>query len=173
MTTLIFLADLNVIKPDPGLILWTSLVFLVVYFLLSRYAFRPIQEALKKREKDIQHSLDEAKRAREEMAQLKAGNEELLKQAQEERSKILREAKEAKEMIIDEARKKAGEDARKIVEDAKETIELMRKETITDLKNQVGTIAIDIAKNVLRAELEDENKQEKYVSRMIDEIKLN
>ena len=172
MMTLL-LADLTVIKPDPGLILWTSIVFLTVYFLLSRFAFRPIQDALKKRERDIQHSLDEAKRAREDMAQLKAGNEELLKRAQEERGKILREAKEAKEMIINEAHDKAKAEARKIVASAKTDIENMRNEAIIDLKNQLGTIAIDIARNILRDELKDPKAQEKFVNEMIDEIKLN
>ena len=172
MMTLL-LADLTVIKPDPGLILWTTVVFLVVYFLLSRFAFRPIQEALKKRERDIQHSLDEAKRAREDMAKLRAGNEELLKKAQEERSKILREAKEAKAMIINEAYGKAQQEARKVVASAKSDIENMRNEAIVDLKNQLGTIAIDIARNILRDELKDPKAQEKYVNNIIDEIKLN
>lgn len=172
MTTLL-LADLNVIKPDPGLILWTSVVFIIVYFLLARFAFRPIQEALKKREQDIQSSLDEAKKAREEMANLKAENEELLKQAQEERSKILREANEAKEAIVNEAKDRAKEEARKIVNTAKEEIENMRKEALVDLKNQVGSMAIDIAGKIMRKELAKSGEQDQYTQKLIDEIKFN
>ena len=97
MMDVLFLADFSVIRPDPGLILWTSVIFILVWGILGRMAFRPIQDALKKRESDIQNSLDEAKRAREDMANLKAENEQLLIEAREERAKILKEAKEAKE----------------------------------------------------------------------------
>ena len=173
MTSALFLADLNVIKPDPGLILWTSVIFILVYFFLSRFAFRPIQEALKQRERDIQSSLDEAKRAREEMANLKAENEALLRQAQVERSNILREAKEAKETIISEAKEKAKEEARKIVTTAKEEIEHMRKEAIIDLRNQVGGMALDIAGKIMRKEFEKGGEQEVYAQKLIDEIKFN
>lgn len=167
------LADLNVIKPDPGLILWTTVIFLIVYGLLSRFAFRPIQEALKRREHDIQSSLDEAQKARQEMANLKSENEELLRQAQEERTKILREAKEAKESIINEAKDKAKEEARKIVNNAKEEIENMRQEALVDLRNQVGNLALDVASKILRKDLEENGEQEKYARKLIDEIKFN
>ncbi len=170
MTNVLFLADLDVIKPDPGLILWTSLVFIVVYFLLARFAFRPIQQALKKREQDIQNSLDEAKRAREEMANLKAENEELLRQAQEERVKILKEAKEAKEAIITEARDKAKEEARKVAEVAKQDIENQKMEAIVDLKNQVGSMALQIAERILRKELQGDKAQQDYAQKLVQEM---
>ena len=92
MKTIFFLADLDVIKPDPGLILWTTVVFLLIYFVLGKLAFKPIQNALKEREGNIQEALDEAKKAREAMSSLKSENEALLKEAQEERSKLLKEA---------------------------------------------------------------------------------
>lgn len=173
MTTALLLADLNVIKPDPGLILWTSVIFIVVYFLLSRFAFRPIQEALKRRELDIQNSLDEARRARQEMSHLKSENEALLRQAQEERAKILREAKEARESILTEARVKAKEDAQKIVADAKQQIDHMRQEAVIDLKNQVGNMAIEIAEKVIREKLKGDAAQEQFVNKMVEELKLS
>jgi len=173
MTGFLFLADLNVIKPDPGLILWTSVVFIIVYLLLARFAFRPIQEALKKRERDIQNSLDEAKRAREEMANLKAENEELLRQAQEERAKILREANDIKENIVGEAKGKANEEAKRIVASAKEDIENMRKEALVNLKNEVGVMALQIAEKVLREKLQGDQEQEKLVNTLVDDMKLN
>lgn len=173
MTEVLFLADLTVIKPDPGLIFWTTIVFIIAWALLGRFAFRPIQEALKRREDDIQGSLDEAKRAREEMANLKAENEELLRQAQEERAKILKEAKEAKEAILSEAREKAQADARNIVNNAKEDIENQRLAAVTDLKNQVGILAIEVAEKVLRKQLDDKKSQEQFVGELVDEIKMN
>ncbi len=173
MTEVLFLADFSVIKPDPGLIFWTTIVFILAYAILGRFAFRPIQEGLKKRESDIQDALDEAKRAREEMDSLKSQNEELLRQAQEERAKILKEAKEAKESILAEAKEKAQDEARKIVTGAKEDIENQRMAAMTDLKNQVGILAIEIAEKVLRKQLDDKKSQEQFVSELVDDIKMN
>jgi F-type H+-transporting ATPase subunit b len=173
MTEVLFLADFSVIKPDPGLIFWTSVIFILVWGILGRVAFRPIQNALKKREDDIQGSLDEAKRAREEMAHLKAENEELLRQAQEERAKILKEAKEAKDAILKEAKDKAQDEARKIVTSAKEDIENQRLAAMTELKNQVGVLAIEVAEKVLRRKLEDKQSQEQFVNQLVDEIEMN
>ena len=173
MTELLLLADLSPIKPDIGLILWTSVVFLFVWFMLGRLAFRPIQNALKKREQDIQNSLDQAKLAREEMANLKAENEELLIEAREERAKILKEAKEAKETIIQEAKEAAKEEAKKIVTSAKEAIENQKMAAVTEIKNKVGLMAIEIAEKVLRKNLADDKDQEAYVEKLVDEFKLN
>ncbi len=172
MTEVLFLADFSVIKPDPGLIFWTALIFILVWFVLGRMAFRPIQNALKQRERDIQNALDEARKARQEMANLKAENEELLKQAQEERVKILKEAKEARDTIIHEAREKAKADAHKIVENAKHEIENQRMAAVVDLKNQIGLLSIEIAEKVLRRQLEDKQGQEKFVKSLVDDIKL-
>lgn len=173
MTTLFFLADFSVIKPDPGLVLWTSLIFLIVWGGLGTLAFKPIQQALKKRSQDIQDSLDEAKRARQDMANLKSENEQLLAQAREERAQILKEAKEAKESIISEAREKAKEEAHKIVNNAKQEIENQRMALIHDLKNQMGLMAIDIAERVMRKELKNDTEQVKYVNTLVDEMKMN
>lgn len=173
MTDLLFLAEFKVLQPDPGLIFWTLLIFVIVWTLLGRFAFRPIQKALKKREDDIQAALDEAKAARMEMANLRSENEKLLAKAQEERAKILKEAKEAKESIIKEAHDKAKSEYQKIVNNAKQEIENQKMAAMTDLKNQVGTIAIQIAEKVLRRQLEGSSEQEKYVNELVDDIKLN
>ena len=140
---------------------------------MGRFAFRPIQNALKQREEDIQKSLDEAKKAREEMANLKAENEQLLRQAQEERMKILREANEAKESIVKEAKEKAKQEYNKIITDAKQQIEHQRMAAVTDIKNQVGKISLEIAEKIIRKELQGNIEQEKFVNTLVDEMKLN
>jgi F-type H+-transporting ATPase subunit b len=173
MVTTVFLADFPILLPDPGLIFWTSLIFILVYFFLGRVALRPIQSALKKREDDIQASLDEAKKAREEMSNLKAENEELLRQAQEERAAILKEAKATKESIISEARDKAKEEAQRIVTSAKEEIEHKRMEVLTSVKNELGLMAINIAETLTRTELKGKKEQETLVNTLVDEIKFN
>lgn len=171
--TTLLLVDFSVIKPDPGLIFWTLIVFVLVWTMLAKLAFKPMQEALKQRENDIQSALDQAKLAREEMANLKAENQELLRQAQEERTKILKEAKEAKDAIIAEAREKAQGDARKIVDNAKESIENQSRAAMIELQNQVGILSVDIAEKLLRRELDDKSKQEAFVNSLIKDIKMN
>ncbi|NRB62680.1 MAG: F0F1 ATP synthase subunit B [Saprospiraceae bacterium] len=173
MAHMLILADFSVMKPDPGLVFWTFLIFLLVWGILGRAAFRPIQNALKKREQDIQNSLDEAKKAREDMSQLQAQNEQLLKQAQEERTKILKEAKDTKESIIKEAKEEAKGEAQKIVADAKAQINNMRMEALTNIRNEVGTMAVDIAEKMMRAKLEGDKEQEALVAKLVEEIKFN
>lgn len=170
---MIFLADFSVIKPDFGLLFWTTVIFGLFWFIIGKYAFRPMATALKKREQDIQDSLDEAKKAREEMANLKAENEQLLKEAREERSKILKEAKEAKDTIISEAKAKAKEEAKKIVSSAKQEIENQKMAALIEVKNQVGLMALDVAEKVLKKELKGDSNQEAFVNKLVDDIKLN
>lgn len=170
---MIFLLDFSPIKPDFGLLFWASIIFLLFWFIIGRFAFKPITNALKKREDDIQSSLDEAKKAREEMANLKSENEALLKLAQEERSRILREAKEAKDSIINEAKVKAKEEAKKIVSDAKEQIENQKMAALIEVKNQVGMMSLDIAEKILRKELKGDQEQESYAQKLVEELKMN
>ena len=173
MAEVLFLADFSVIKPDPGLILWTSLIFLIVWGLLAKFAFKPIQEALKKREYDIQNALDEAKKARLEIANMQAENEMLLAQAREERAQILKEAKDHKDQIVNEAKNKAKEEAQKIVAAARLDIENQRMAVVTDLKNKLGVMALEIAEQVIRKELQGNAEQEKFVNKLVDEVELN
>jgi F-type H+-transporting ATPase subunit b len=171
MTTI--LADFSVIKPDFGLFLWTTVFFLIFWFGISKVAFRPIANALKKREDDIQGALDEAKLAKEEMQNLKSENEKLLALAREERAKILKEAKDTKNSIINEAKTKAKEEASKIVNSAKIEIENQKSAAITEVKNKVGNMALEIAEKVLRKELTKDKSQVDFAEQLVKEIKLN
>ena len=173
MALMVFLADFSVIKPDPGLIVWTSVIFLLVWVILGRTAFRPIQTALKKRDQDIQTALDEAKRAREEIGKMQSQNEQLLKQASEERAQILKEAKDAKESIIREARETAKEEAQKIVNAAKVDVDHMRLEVLTSIKNDLGEMALDIAEKLVRNDLKGNTEQVDLSRKLVNEIKFN
>ena len=168
-----FLSDFNVIKPEPGLLIWTSIIFILFWLLLAKFAFRPIANALKKRENDIADALAEAENARAEMAAMKAQNEEILSQAREERSKILKEAKEVKEGIIAEAKGKAKEEAKKIVAEAKNEIESQKNAALKEVKNTVGTMALDIAEKVIKKELATDSKQQRFVEDLVKEINLS
>ncbi|RMF32669.1 MAG: ATP synthase F0 subunit B [Bacteroidetes bacterium] len=170
---MLILADFSVIKPDFGLLFWTSVIFLLFWFLIGKLAFKPIANALKKREEDIQRSLDEAKRAREEMAKLKAENEELLAQAREERAKILKEAKEAAMAFEAEQREKTKEKMKKMLADAKEQIENQKMAAIVELKNEVGNMALEIAEKVIRQKLQGDKAQEELVKKLLEESNLS
>ncbi len=156
---MLFLADFSVIKPEPGLLFWMTLIFLLFWFIMSRVAFKPIAAALKKREGDIQEALDQAKMASEEMSNLTAQNEALLKKAREERAKILKEATETKDAIINEARTKAKEEANKVITNAKMEIDNQKNAAIAEVKSQAGLLAIQIAEKVLRKELASNAEQ--------------
>ena len=170
---LIFLADFSVIKPDFGLLLWTTVFFLLFWFVIGKFAFRPIANALKKREDDIQNALAEADRAREEMAKLKAENEQILAEAREERAKILKEAMDTKTSIINEAKNKAKDEAQRIVNNAKMEIENEKQNALIEVKNQVGLMATEIAEKVIRKQLSGDNEHDAFVGKLIDEIDLN
>lgn len=169
---MIFLADFSVIKPDAGLIFWTTVFFIIFWWLMSKFAFKPIANALKKRELDIQNALDEAKKAKEEMSNLKAENEKLLMQAREERANILKEAKDTKNAIINEAKDKAKEEANKIVVNAKAEIENSKKAALLEVKNQVGAMALDIAERVIKKELQGNKEQESFVDSLVKELNI-
>lgn len=168
--TNLFLIDFNPIVPEFGLLFWTLLIFTLVWLGLSKFAFKPIQKALKARENDIQHSIDEAKRVQAEMAQLKADNQALLQEAREESMRIKRDAEATAGKILSEAKEEAKAAQQKIAADAKRDIENMRKAAMVDLKQQVGVIALDIAEKVLRKELKAEPGQQAYVKELVDNL---
>lgn len=170
---MLFLADFNVLKPEPGLLIWTTFIFLLFWLLMSRFAFKPIGAALKQRETDIQNALDEAKKARLEMSQLQAENEKLLQQAREERTQMLKEAKDAAEEYRSEKKAQADQEYRRKVESALQDIENQKQAALVALKNQAGQLAIEIAEKVLRKELGNKTEQEAYAKNLAETIKLN
>ncbi len=159
--------------PEPGLMLWTLIIFSLFWFLMSKFAFKPIAGALKERENDIQKALDEAKMARQEMANLKSEHQALLEQAKEERSQILVQAKEAAEVYRKEQKEKADSEFRTKVDSALEEIENRKMEAMITIKNDAGQMALDIAEKILNKELKGDPAQESFVKGLVDEIKLS
>ena len=164
---------MSLINPGFGLIIWMTLAFLVVLFVLKKYAWKPIMNALKEREDSIEESLRTADRVKEEMKELKLDNEKLLREAKDERDAILREARKIKEKIIEEAKGEAGEEAANIVENAKVRIENEKKAALVEIKNTIATYSIEIAEKILREELKDKKKQEDYIKNLLKETSLN
>jgi len=170
---MIFLIDFSVIKPDFGLFVWSCAFFLLFWILIGKFAFKPITEALKKREDDIQGALDESVKAREEMAKMKAENEALLAQAREERSQMLKEAKDTRDGMIKEAKEGAKKEANKILEQATLEIENQKKQAITEVKNQAGLMVIELTERLLKQELKDRESQKKLVAGLVNDITLS
>jgi len=164
---------MSLINPGFGLIIWMTIALLVVLFVLKKYAWKPIMEALKEREEGIDNSLRAAEKAHEEMKNLKLDNEQLLKEAKEERDAILREGRKIKEKIIEDAKEQASQEASNIVESAKERIEHEKKAAIVEIKNVIADQAITIAEKVLREEFKDKAKQKEYVQTLLKETNLN
>ena len=161
---------MKLVTPDIGLLFWMLVSFSIVLFLLKKYAWKPILNSLKEREQSIAEALNSAKRAKEEMAALKSENEKLLVQARIERDAILKEARDAKDSIIVEARTRASSEADRLLQAAREGIQNEKLAAMTELKNQVATLSIEIAEKILKEELSSPEKQKQLVKSFLGEV---
>ncbi len=164
---------MNLVTPGIGLLFWMTLTFLILLFVLGKFAWKPILQSLKAREEKISNSLALAKSTQEEMKKLKADNEALLKEAREERDQIIRSAQKMKEVIVSEARQKAQTEADKIIESARENIQNEKMAAIIDLKNQMAELSIEVAEKVIRRELADLPSQKKYLDEELKSLNFN
>jgi F-type H+-transporting ATPase subunit b len=164
---------MKLLLPEFGLLIWTLLAFLVVFYILGKFAWPAIMNGLAEREKGISDSLATAEKVRAEMAQLKSENEALLAKAREERAQLLKEARDMKDKIIGEAKEQAKLDASKIMSDAMAAIEQQKMAALTEVKNQVGNLVIEVSEKVLRRELSNKSEQENYIKQLSNEAKLN
>ena len=164
---------MDLLVPDLGLFVWNLLGFLILFFILKKTAWKPILKSLNEREQGIADSLATAERVKTEMAQLKNENEALLAKAREERALLLKEARETKEKIINEAKEQAKLEAGKVITDAQAAIEQQKMAALTEVKNQVGTLVVEVAEKILRRELANKAEQEKYIRQLSNEVKLN
>ncbi|HXB05678.1 MAG TPA: F0F1 ATP synthase subunit B [Puia sp.] len=164
---------MDLLLPDIGLFVWNLLGFLILFFILRAMAWKPILKSLNEREKGIADSLASAAKIKAEMAQLKNENEALLAKAREERAQMLKEARETREKMINEAKELAKQEASKIITDAQAAIETQKMAAITEVKNQVGTLVVEVAEKILRRQLENKTEQEKYIRELTNEAKLN
>jgi len=164
---------MDLIKPDFGLIIWTALSFLILLFILKKFAWKPIVGNVNDREQSIKEALASAEKAKIEMENLHADNERILKEARAERETLLKEAREIKAKMITDAKDEAQTQASKLIEKAQSAIQSEKKAAIADLKDQVAELSVNIAEKVVRAELSNDTKQLKLVEDMLGEAKLN
>lgn len=164
---------MELVMPGLGLIFWMTLVFALLLFLLAKFAWKPIMKGIHQREDNIRKSLEAAEQAQKDMLKLKAGNEELLQQAKNERDSMLAEARKMQETIIEEAKIKANEETNRLIEAARVSIEMEKKAAISELKGQLAEISVEISEKLLRRELEPANKQKQLIDQMLEEIDFN
>lgn len=164
---------MELLLPKLGLLIWTLLAFLVVFFILKKMAWPAIMKGLRDRENTITESLATAQKVQLEMAQMKSENEELLAKAREERAAMLKEARETKDRMISEAKDQAKAEANKIITEAQAAINAQKMAALTEVKNQVGKLVIEVSEKVLRKELGNKEAQEAHIKGLVDGVKLN
>lgn len=166
---MILLAN-SLTSPGVGTIVWSAFIFLVFFFLLAKFAWKPILAAVKARDEMIKGSLESAERAREEMKKLQSDNEAILKKAREERETILKEAREIRDKLISEAKGQAGEEAARLIEKARAAIEGEKHKAMTEIRDQVATLSVDIASKLLGSELKKSGEQEKIIRDYLNDV---
>ncbi len=164
---------MELLTPGVGLIFWQVVVFIILVVLLRMMAWKPILNSLKEREESIQGALDQAEKAKQEMAALQAGNEILLKEAREERDKILRDARDAANRLHDQAQTDAKKNADKIIEDAKSVIQTEKNAALRDVKEQVAMFSLEVAEKLIKKNLSDDKSQKELADRFAKDLKLN
>jgi F-type H+-transporting ATPase subunit b len=164
---------MGLVTPGLGLIVWMSVSFLIVLFLLKKFAWKPILNSLSERENKIDEALRSARRAEERMKEIEAKNQNLLAEAAKEREAMLKAAREASALMIAEAKEKAAEESTKMLEQARETIHNEKMRAVTDIKNEVGKLSIEIAEKLLRENLSAEAKQNENIQRLLKEVNFN
>ncbi len=156
-----------------GLFFWQLFLFVGLILLLRKFAWKPILKAVEERESSIENALEAAEEAKKKIAELKSNNEDLLNKAREERDLMLKEAREMKDKIVAEAKNTANAQAEKIVAEARESIQHEKMAAITELKNQVAVLSIEIAEKILKEELSSADKQKAIIDNVVKDINLN
>ncbi len=161
---------MQLLQPALGLIVWTLLAFLVVFFILKKYAWPAIINGLNERQKTIADSLASAEKIKAEMAQMKSENEALLAAAREERANMLKDARSASDKMIADAKDKAKLEYDRIITDAQGTIDQQKNAAIVDVKNMIGKLVIEVTEKVIRRELVTTKDHEEYIKQLASDI---
>lgn len=164
---------MDLLTPDLGLFVWTSIAFLLVFFILRAFAWKPILKSLTERETGIADAIASADRLKKEMSQMQAENEKIMAEARAERAAMLKEAKETKDSIINKAKEETKVVADKMIAEAQQQIQQQKMAALTEVKNEMGQLAVAVAEKVLRQQLATAESQNSYAKLLAEEIKMN
>ena len=168
------LLEINpLVLPDIGLVFWNTIAFLVLLIVLGKFAWKPMLKAISDREQGIEDALSKADKMKADIAAMQNENEALLVKAREERAILIKEAQEASEKMIADAKEKAKAEYERIVADAQAAINQQKNAALTEVKNQVGALVVEVAEKVLRRELSNKAEQESYIKQVAEGVKLN
>ncbi len=160
----------SILTPDPGLLFWMLLAFLVVFWVLAKYGFPAIINMVDERNKYIDESLRKAHEAQERLANIEKEGESILQEAREKQAQILKEAAQTRDAIVEQAQEKARAERARLMDEAKTAIEQEKKAAIADIRKQVAELSVDIAEKVLRKNLKDDKSQMDLIDRMLDDV---
>ena len=161
------------LTPQIGLLFWMVIIFSIVFFILKKYAWKPILKALNDREKKIEEALHSAEKVKQEMVKLQADNEKILAEARLERDKLIKEARVIKDKLIEESKSQAQLEAQKIITAARTTIESEKKSAIKEIKDKVAELSVLVAEKILKEKLIDKKDQNNYIDKLMGDINLN
>ncbi len=161
------------IEPGIGLLFWMTLTFAILVFLLAKFAWKPILGAINEREVTIVDSLNQAKLARQEVENLKAENDIIIREAKVERDNILKEARDIKDRIVGEAKDVAKAEGDKMLENARQTIQAEKAAAVADIKSQIGVLSVNIAESILKEKLDNDGAQDALVANILNTSNLN
>lgn len=164
---------MGIIEPGIGLLFWMTLTFVILLVLLSKFAWKPIVNAVNEREASIVDALNQAQLAKKEMQDLKSDNERIIREAKIERDAILKEAREIKERIVGEAKDVAKAEGERMIESAKQTIQSEKNAAMSDIRSQIGALSVNIAESILQKNLENTEAQNELVQNYLNKSNLN
>ena len=164
---------MHLITPALGLFFWTLVAFLIVLFILKKFAWKPILQSLSERETGIADAIASAERLKAEMGQMQAENEKIMAQAREERAAMLKTAKDTSEQIINKAKEDTKQIADRMIAEAQQQIQQQKMAAVTEVKNEIGKLAVDVAEKILKKQLATAEAQNEYASMLTEDIKMN
>jgi F-type H+-transporting ATPase subunit b len=164
---------MELLTPGTGLIIWQAIIFLLLFFLLAKYAWKPILNSLKIREESIQEALDSAEKAKAEMAQLQADNKKMMDEARLQRDQMLKEARDVANAIREEAKEDASKQADKIITDARAAINTEKQAAMAEVKGQLAELVLTVTEKVLKDNLKDDAAQTSLIDKYVKDVNLN
>jgi F-type H+-transporting ATPase subunit b len=169
-----FLLEVNpLVLPDIGLVFWNTIAFLILLIVLGKFAWKPMLKAIAERESGIEEALLRADKMKAEIAAMQNENEALLAKAREERAGMIKDAKDTADKMVSDAKDKAKQEYERIISDAQVAITQQKNAALTEVKNQVGSLVVDVAEKILRKELSNKAEQESYIKQIAEGVKLN
>ena len=161
---------MSLVTPDFGLLFWMTLIFAIVFFLLAKWGFPAITGMVEKRADRIEESIEKARKAENLLAEMAERNAAMIEETRTEQSRILRDAAQARDAIVSQAKQQAQEEASKIMKHARTQIAAEKESALMDIRSQVASLSVDVAEKILREKLSDNKTQMDLINRMVDEL---